>query len=550
MGRFAIAVFLFALVVALSLPIGGRVLSENYNITISISDKGFSPHFISIPLGTAVVWINKDNNLHWPASDLHPTHTRYPGSGIEKCGTSEEKGILDACNGLKKNEGYRFKFDKIGNWTLHDHLNPQLGMKIEVINNDSLISFVSGNVIVDKLFDFLNKLSRYKTVNQKNIDKKQMALKVFNSCYPSQEHGSTDKLRCYSKEFKDIAFRQGSEYAFVVLYELQKIDETAKVCHVISHGIGWGTYERNPDEWQSQVAKINPTCVYGAIHGILEAYLDDIGGGKLTKELLLKFCQTNPHATCLHAIGHLALAEVKDNLSDAIELCAVFPKEKNKRHYCLTGVFMEHMIAENLVQHGLYPLERRTYWYKHLKDFENICRSQKGENNTACWTEIVHASSINFGNDPIKVIEYCNNAENEAGKKFCRRHAIDDMFPKKNFSLNSMKWVCALQQPNDTTFERDCYAAMLKNKLLVFSPEASADVIGFCSMLKNEFKSMCFSKIGETFRERYIEDMRISELCSRAPLEFRNQCNGGNRSEQMSDAQHAEEDSAFYKGII
>ncbi len=542
--------FALIVLVILSLPANAHILDKNYEITINITDKGFFSDSAEIPAGTTVVWINKGDKPHWPASDLHPTHKRYPGSGIEKCWTPEEINILDACGGLKTNEKYSYKFDKIGNWTLHDHLNPQLSMKIEVTE-------IPANFIVN-LFGLLDNLPFYKIIknkgvieeshqppNERELEKK--AKKIFDSCHSTKGPGGTDTLRCYSKEFKNVALKKGSEYAFSVLYELQKIDETAKICHVIAHGIGWGTFERNPDDWQNQAAKINPTCVYGAIHGVLEAYLDSIGSGKLTKDMMLKFCEKNPQPTCIHAVGHLTLVETKDNISESIELCAVFPKEKNKRHYCLTGIFMENMIAENLVQHGVFPLERRIYWYKNFKDFENVCRSNKGENNTACWTEIVHASSINFGEDPVKVLAFCNNAETEGGRKYCRRHAIDDMFPKKNFNLEYFKPVCKIQQPNDTTFERDCYAAILINKLMVFPPEESSDVIDFCSLIGDEFKNMCFSKIGQAFRERYIDEKRIAGLCSRSPLEFRKQCNEGNMSEQsqkeqISETQHVEEE--------
>src|SRR3989344_4210357 len=69
---------------------------------------------------------NKDPAEHWPASAMHPTHTVYSGSGIEKCGTSEEGNIFDACRGLKQDESWSFTFNEKGEWNYHDHLTTGL----------------------------------------------------------------------------------------------------------------------------------------------------------------------------------------------------------------------------------------------------------------------------------------------------------------------------------------------------------------------------------------------------------------------------------------
>lgn len=96
------------------------------NATIEITAKGFSPETITISQGDTVTFINKDIEKHWPASAIHPTHTKYPGSGIDKCGTLDEYYIFDACRGLEEGEEYSFPFDEIGTWKYHDHLNPEI----------------------------------------------------------------------------------------------------------------------------------------------------------------------------------------------------------------------------------------------------------------------------------------------------------------------------------------------------------------------------------------------------------------------------------------
>ena len=99
---------------------------------VEITSIAFSPRIITITTGETVTFINKDSSTHWPASNLHPVHTTYPGSNIGKCGTADEKNIFDACRGLLPGEHYSFTFTKKGRWPYHDHLHPNTGGTIVV----------------------------------------------------------------------------------------------------------------------------------------------------------------------------------------------------------------------------------------------------------------------------------------------------------------------------------------------------------------------------------------------------------------------------------
>ncbi|GBD34180.1 hypothetical protein HRbin34_00504 [bacterium HR34] len=95
-------------------------------VQIIITDNGFEPSTITVSKGTKVTFVNQFDSPSWPASDVHPTHRVYPGSGIEKCGTPQESSIFDACHGLQKGESYSFIFNEAGEWKYHDHLRPYL----------------------------------------------------------------------------------------------------------------------------------------------------------------------------------------------------------------------------------------------------------------------------------------------------------------------------------------------------------------------------------------------------------------------------------------
>jgi len=102
----------------------GDIITEPVVHTVEITETGFSPRTLEVSSGDTVTWINKDSSKHWPASAVHPTHTVYPGSSIQKCGSSEAGDIFDACTSLSQGETYGFTFNEKGSWNYHNHLRP------------------------------------------------------------------------------------------------------------------------------------------------------------------------------------------------------------------------------------------------------------------------------------------------------------------------------------------------------------------------------------------------------------------------------------------
>lgn len=97
---------------------------------IEMSSSGFSPSSITIKKGDTVTFKTVDSGSYWPASAVHPTHTVYPGSGIDKCGTGAQ--IFDACGGIGEGQSWSFTFNEVGSWNYHNHLNPSNFGKIIV----------------------------------------------------------------------------------------------------------------------------------------------------------------------------------------------------------------------------------------------------------------------------------------------------------------------------------------------------------------------------------------------------------------------------------
>lgn len=77
-------------------------------VTVVRTAEGYEPKEITIKKGEVVLWKNESIEYHWPASDLHPTHTIY----------SDFDPLKPVAPGSK----WAFQFDKVGTWKYHDHI--------------------------------------------------------------------------------------------------------------------------------------------------------------------------------------------------------------------------------------------------------------------------------------------------------------------------------------------------------------------------------------------------------------------------------------------
>lgn len=89
------------------------------DVVITFTDSGFAPSSVTVKKGQIVRWANNSGSKVWPASAVHPTHGVYPQKSPSDCLGSS----FDACKGLAQGESWDFKFDYVGEWKYHNHLN-------------------------------------------------------------------------------------------------------------------------------------------------------------------------------------------------------------------------------------------------------------------------------------------------------------------------------------------------------------------------------------------------------------------------------------------
>ncbi len=101
-------------------------IPQNAQNVVTYTDNGFSPKTLTIKKGDTVVFENKASDDARVASNPHPIHNGYPTTG--GCVGS----TFDSCANIAPNQAWSFKFDIVGSWGYHNHLNPSEGGTIVV----------------------------------------------------------------------------------------------------------------------------------------------------------------------------------------------------------------------------------------------------------------------------------------------------------------------------------------------------------------------------------------------------------------------------------
>lgn len=442
--------------------------------TVLLDDNGFSEQTLYIEKGDTVKWKIGGKSAHWPASDPHPIHTFYP----EKGGCIGSK--LDACRPLKLGEEYSFKFDEIGNWGVHDHLFHASTMTVIVSEKKSAPKF--------SIFDQHNTEKGLVNIDS-NLSPDKIAKSLINDCHKDQS--------CYAKVLESITKKRGYKFAFEIVDDLKKYDlAVAGSCHRLAHGIGWTTYQIDPTHWKENLRKIGDDCNWGAIHGIVEQYV--AANKELDSNTIKTVCAGD--GACNHGIGHMLLVQTNNNLDQALDLCEVLKIEE--RHMCMTGVFMERMTLQNLIDKENDSRARRMdFWENRLPEFKKLCESFKTSRTEACWEEISRPAVGIFNSDPVKVFAFCNQAS-QTSANYCRRRAVSEIISSKKFDMKGLKYMCELGPDYDVLFRRDCYLRIANLALVSLPKEKKNEISEYCKSIPSVFIKACNDILnGESLNE-------------------------------------------------
>lgn len=303
--------------------------------TINITEEGFDPQRVEIDQGTTVVFKNIGSREHWPASNIHPTHTVYPGSDIEKCGTDEASRIFDACLGIQPGEEYSFTFTEAGKWRFHDHVLPNLNGEIVVIGDDDFESSVNGDDSSQK--SFLRRI--YDTFTG-------WVIKMYYSIFPGKVEKKLASVRIF-----DIAYDHQKLTQLVILVGekrvLSKLSEEAgqgfiRDCHQQAHQVGIVSYRLYGG---GSFKYGDASCLSGFYHGVMGELISEWGGENFaenTTKLCGAFDNTYDKFECIHGVGHGIMAYEDYSLFTALDTCEGLLDDWWKGS-CYGGIFHENV---------------------------------------------------------------------------------------------------------------------------------------------------------------------------------------------------------------
>lgn len=289
---------------------------------IEMTPDGFSPDPVTIDINSTIIFLNKDIEPRWPASNVHPTHELYPE--------------FDPKRGINPGESWTFNLKNIGEWKYHDHIFPHKRGTIKVITESRVNEIAKQTTFpLDVWEATLEKVKKILSQLFNNFKTKQDRLpvaeefKVFS--YPQQE-----------KAIHDLAEAQGAQKAWEFIKETFKgAGGSSGNIHDLAHLSGQLLFNKNGFEGLSSCSK---EFSFGCYHGFLDTafarnldHLEDAYNGCLK----LGPANSGPSASCIHGIGHgvasyFSTADIKKSLSTCRKLIS-------GQEFCFDGVFMEYV---------------------------------------------------------------------------------------------------------------------------------------------------------------------------------------------------------------
>src|SRR5258708_7934179 len=231
--------------------------------TISMQRDHFVPAEISINDGDTVVFRNDDAVPHWPASNIHPTHTIYPE--------------FDPKQGVVPGSSWSFIFVRAGHWRFHDHLHAEVTGTIHVAGDSDASARTLG--VAERVSFMLADADAW----------------MFTGIFAIVPR-AIERYVIASNDFTHITSEGQARFWLRVLgpdaVMAKLLADTAAThadCHEHAHIVGHAAYQL----YGAQAFSFRPEfCHSGYIHGVMETFLSYRGGGELAADII-KVCDAS-----------------------------------------------------------------------------------------------------------------------------------------------------------------------------------------------------------------------------------------------------------------
>ncbi len=301
----------------------GLAHEEESAVLIAITKNGFEPSSITIKPHTKVVFINRDDVGHWPASDRHPTHSDFAGTDLEVHCSENYKGnpSFDSCRAIEAGETWSFIFEDSGTFHYHDHVWSHLSGTI-IVEEERQRSRIE--VWLSDFFDWANSLFV--------VDIDKLEKKLLDITESEDPRAAIETLRKKSSS-------NSSVYA---------------VCHDLVHEIGRYSYKKYKDI-NIATSYQNEFCNSGYIHGVYEEYFVE---SQLSTTTIKELCSGAKNKfeiwQCNHGIGHGLMYKTGGDLITSLETCYSSLLSSMAGDMCQNAVYMELFNNEILLKETLF----------------------------------------------------------------------------------------------------------------------------------------------------------------------------------------------------
>ncbi len=427
-------------------------------VVVHVTDEGFEPRSVEVVSGETVVFENSGQKAHWPASDDHPTHTKYPE--------------FDPLKPLEAEMEWSFTFDEPGEWKYHDHQNPYLRGEI-VVREDPGASGSEGFLAFIRTFF---------------LDAYGAAASIFAS-----EEGESASSEEGTGEFSDERHEEAKDGYLALVrdedptialeqlrYEIGANDALARSCHNLVHEVGRAAYEKYEDFGEAMKYQ-DELCNSGYLHGVIEARFsesEDVFADMRT------MCGQYPPKSylswqCYHGLGHGVMYYTANDLPRSLTMCDAFDNSFAQT-ICSNGIFMENFSAD-----------QKLHLSEYLKESDPLypCPEQEKEHKADCYLYApTYFLSLNQ-EDYTGALELCNGAE-EPFQRACAR-GVGTQTMKEN--INDPKLVESVCESGNLEQVEPCIAGLADLYTNHHgSPEPTREL---CGRLEDSNRQACYGSV-------------------------------------------------------
>jgi plastocyanin len=334
----ALLVLMVAIVGALLFVFLG---SSSVTHSVVLTDDGYVPSSLTIKVGDKIRFESNRGEMHWPASNAHPSHLIYPE--------------FDPLEPIKASGSWEFTFKKPGVWKFHDHLAPLYKGEVNVTDQNG------------------------ETVATDCNSRENVAL----------------MQKCWQDMLAANLRSKGLDSTFELLAKIYETEpDFAPACHSSLHALGETGYAEFAAGREVKLTEKSAYCAFGFYHGFMEALLQDTGDPTIAQ----KFCESvryelagrasNAAGHCYHGIGHGMVDGEEERFTGSVEaiitkplaLCRSITDDERLVLRCATGVFNSLAIAYFDPRYGVSP---------NKEDPFDVCKMQTDKTyKTACYYEM------------------------------------------------------------------------------------------------------------------------------------------------------------------